>query len=118
MNAAFTSDGLEEGAVVLISTKNVDDPDNSKMYAKGKTAYTFLTDLSGATGIQGPRGEQGIQGIQGPAGNDGAQGPAGERGPQGPAGPKGEQGVKGDKGDAPQVTFTLDGDGNLYYEVV
>lgn len=52
-------------------------------------SYSYITDLSGATGIQGPKGDQG---AQGPAGKDGAAGP------QGPVGPKGDQGLQGPAG--------------------
>ena len=62
MNSGFATDGLPEGAFVII-TSNVDDEDNAKLYVKGETAYEFVTDMSGATGIQGEQGVQGIQGI-------------------------------------------------------
>lgn len=68
MNAGFATDGVAEGSFVLISTTDVNDPDNSKLYVKGTEAYTFITDLSGATGIAGPQGEQGIQGETGATG--------------------------------------------------
>ena len=62
MNAGFATDGLPEGAFVII-TNNVEDEDNAKLYVKGEAAYEFVTDMSGATGIQGEQGVQGIQGI-------------------------------------------------------
>ena len=62
MNSGFATDGLPEGAFVII-TSNVEDEDNAKLYVKGETAYEFVTDMSGATGIQGEQGVQGIQGI-------------------------------------------------------
>ena len=68
MNAGFATDGVAEGSFVLINTEDVNDPDNSKLYVKGTDAYTFITDLSGATGIAGPQGEQGIQGETGATG--------------------------------------------------
>lgn len=93
MNAGFATDGVKEGGFVVINTENVEDEDNAKLYVKGKNAYTFLTDLSGAQGMKGPQGERG------PQGNPGANGA------QGPAGPKGEDGK------AP--TFEIR-DGHLY----
>jgi hypothetical protein len=54
MNAGFASDGVKQGQFVLIDTGNVNDADNAKLYVKGTTAYTYLTDLSGATGMTGP----------------------------------------------------------------
>ena len=62
MNSGFASDGLPEGAFVII-TSNVEEEDNAKLYVKGEAAYEFVTDMSGATGIQGEQGVQGIQGI-------------------------------------------------------
>nr|DAZ63539.1 MAG TPA: collagen triple helix repeat protein [Caudoviricetes sp.] len=95
MNAGFATDGVKEGGFVVINTENVEDEDNAKLYVKGKTAYTFLTDLSGAQGMKGPQGERGPQGNPGAQGAAGPQGPKGEpgaNGAQGPAGPKGEDG--------------------------
>lgn len=83
MNSGFATDGVKEGQFVIIDTGNVEDVDNAKLYVKGSEAYTYITDLSGATGMKGPQGQQG---IQGPAGEPGAVGPAG------PAGPAGENG--------------------------
>jgi hypothetical protein len=64
MQSGFDTDGVAVGGYVIISTPDVNDPDNSKVYVKTETKYNFLTDMSGKEGIQGP---QGIQGIQGPA---------------------------------------------------
>ena len=72
MNAGFATDTVKEGQFVIIDTGNVNDADNAKLYIKGKTAYSYITDLSGATGIQGPQGVQGKQGVQGERGNVGA----------------------------------------------
>lgn len=74
MNAGFATDTVKEGQFVMIDTGNVDDADNAKLYVKGKTAYTYITDLSGATGIQGPQGVQGQQGVRGETGPAGAKG--------------------------------------------
>jgi len=74
MNAGFATDTVKEGQFVMIDTGNVNDADNAKLYVKGKTAYTYITDLSGATGIQGPQGVQGQQGVRGETGPAGAKG--------------------------------------------
>lgn len=87
MNADFAGKDTAQGDFVMISTTDVNDPDNAKLYVKGADAFTFVTDLSGSQGVKGDQGEAG------PAG------PAGPTGPQGPAGPAG---AKGDKGDAGQ----------------
>lgn len=55
MNA--DKNNVAEGKFVLIAS-TVEDPDNAKLYVKGASDFTYLTDLSGATGIQGPQGEQ------------------------------------------------------------
>lgn len=72
MNEGFATDTVKEGQFVMIDTGNVDDKDNAKLYVKGKTAYSYITDLSGATGVQGPQGVQGKQGVQGERGGVGA----------------------------------------------
>lgn len=60
---AYTGTDIREGAFVLISS-NVEDPDNARMYVcTGYRTYSFVTDLSGSQGIQGP------QGIRGETGN-------------------------------------------------
>lgn len=74
MNDGFATDGVATGSFVMIDTGNVEDADNAKLYVKGDKAYTFVTDLSGATGLTGPQGEAGPQGIQGPKGDAGARG--------------------------------------------
>lgn len=59
MNAAFATDEVLEGQFVVIDTGNVNDEDNAKLYVKGKTSYSYITDLSGADGLTGPPGPQG-----------------------------------------------------------
>lgn len=106
MNAAFATDNVKEGQFVMIDTGSVEDEDNAKLYVKGAEAYSYITDLSGATGLTGPAGEQGPQGIQGPKGETGETGPQGEKGDtgetgaQGPQGKQGPQGVQGPTGPA------------------
>ena len=62
MKAAFgtETDDVPEGGLVLIATGSVEDADNAKLYVKDTTGYRYLTDLSGATGIQGPAGKDGV----------------------------------------------------------
>ena len=108
MNAGFATDTVKEGQFVMIDTGNVNDADNAKLYVKGKTAYTYITDLSGATGIQGPQGVQGQQGVRGETG------PAGATGAAGPAGAKGAPGTRGSKWSVgtgtPTATDAITGD--------
>lgn len=68
MMNGYATDGVEVGGFVLINTGNVEDADNAKLFVKTETAYSYLSDLSGSQGIQGPEGRQG---IQGPVGNTG-----------------------------------------------
>lgn len=66
MNA--DTDTVPEGKYVIISTDQ-NDEDNAKVYVKrGDGTFGFLTDMSGAQGIQGPAGESGPAGQPGPAG--------------------------------------------------
>lgn len=123
MNAGFSTDGVKEGQFVMIDTGNVEDEDNAKLYVKGSTSYTYITDLSGATGVKGPKGDQGVQGPKGDQGMQGVpgeKGDAGEKGDQGPKGDPGQQGPKGDPGqqgpagaDGKTPSFEIR-DGHLY----
>lgn len=54
MNADLAN--VPEGKFVII-TSTVDDPDNAKLYVRGASSFTYVTDLSGAQGIQGPDGQ-------------------------------------------------------------
>ena len=68
MNAGFPTDGVPYGKYVIISTTDVDDPDNAKLFIKDTTAYRFVVDMSGArggVGIQGPTGAVGPTGQTG-----------------------------------------------------
>ena len=47
-NLKFT---LSDGTVI--------DADNSRLYVKGESSYTYLTDLSGAQGMKGEKGDTG-----------------------------------------------------------
>ena len=71
MNADFAN--MNVGDYVMIAN-SVEQEDNAKLYTKGENAWIFITDFSGATGIQG---EQGIQGPQGQQGPQGIPGPTG-----------------------------------------
>lgn len=86
MNAGYATDGIAIGKFVMINTGNVEDAETGRLYCKGETAYQFIVDLSGATGIQGPKGDKGEQGVQGP---QGIQGPQGEKGDKGDTGATG-----------------------------
>lgn len=57
MNADYANPDVERGSFVTIDTGNIDDEDNAKLFVKGATGFVYLTDLSGATGMQGPNGK-------------------------------------------------------------
>ena len=65
MQAAYATDGVRVGGLVLIDTGNVEDEDNAKMFVKGNEKYDYVTDLSGAQGIKGADGKQGVKGESG-----------------------------------------------------
>lgn len=98
MNKDYANADVPVGSFVVISTADADDADNAKMYVKGTEQYTFVTDLSGAQGIQGPAGPKGDPGAAGPKGDPGEPGAKGEKGDPGVAGPKGDPGEKGADG--------------------
>lgn len=65
MQAAYATDGVRIGGLVLIDTGNVEDEDNAKMFVKGNEKYDYVTDLSGAQGIKGENGSKGDKGDKG-----------------------------------------------------
>lgn len=94
--AAMNADArnVADGDFVMIAS-TPDDPDNAKLYTKQGGTMKEIADLSGATGMQGPRGEQGVPGV---AGERGPAGPAGQKGEPGVAGERGPQGIQGERG--------------------
>ena len=62
MEADFVN--VPDGSFVAIQS-NVEDPDNAKLYLRGNSEFTFITDMSGATGIHGDTGETGATGKAG-----------------------------------------------------
>ena len=117
MNDDFSNGEVPEGAFVMIDTGNVEDEDNAKLYVKGADAFSYITDLSGATGITGPAGADGAPGQDGAAatiqvgnvttGEPGTDATVTNSGTSSNAVldfviPKGEKGDKGDQGDPGQ----------------
>lgn len=119
MNADLSS--LGEGDFAMIAS-NPDDPDNAKLYVKQGDAMKEIADLSGAQGIQGPRGPQGVQGEAGPKGDQGIQGPVGPKGDtgaQGPQGLKGDTGAQGPQGEAGKIYQPyIAEDGNMHAKLI
>lgn len=109
------------GQFVMIDTGDVENEEDSRLYLKGNTEWKFISDLSGAQGIQGLsayqvavqhgfegtedewlislKGEKGETGPKGDKGNTGEKGDTGERGPQGLQGERGLQGIQGEQGE-------------------
>ena len=71
MEADFNNMQLNDYVMIANS---VETEDNAKLYVRGQQQWIFITDFSGATGIQGPQGEQGVQGEQGIQGQKGDPG--------------------------------------------
>lgn len=61
MHLNHATDGVPEGGLVVINKNDVDHEDNAKLFLKTPTEYSYLTDLSGAQGIQGPNGKSAYQ---------------------------------------------------------
>lgn len=55
MDADYSNPDVPMGAFVCI-TNSIDQSENARLYVKGTQQYTFITDLSGATGMQGAPG--------------------------------------------------------------
>lgn len=94
-----------------------------------------LKGPKGDTGLRGPQGPQGEQGLTGPTGPQGPigraftysdftqtqlealRGPQGIQGAQGIQGQKGEKGERGDQGLSPELTFSLEENGDLFVDI-
>ena len=65
MNRGWGADGVKVGEFVMVSSEDVEDPDNATLYCKGESGYEFIVDFSGAVGIQGPKGIPGKTPVRG-----------------------------------------------------
>lgn len=121
MQDDYNNPEVKKGQFVMIDTGNVENEEDSRLYLKGNTEWKFISDLSGAQGIQGLsayqvavqhgfkgtedewlislKGEKGETGPKGDKGDTGEKGATGERGPQGLQGERGLQGVQGEQGE-------------------
>lgn len=121
MQDDYNNPEVKKGQFVMIDTGNVENEEDSRLYLKGNTEWKFISDLSGAQGIQGLsayqvavqhgfegtedewlislKGDKGETGPKGDKGDTGEKGATGERGPQGLQGEKGLQGIQGEKGE-------------------
>lgn len=121
MQDDYNNPEVKKGQFVMIDTGDVENEEDSRLYLKGDTEWKFISDLSGAQGIQGLsayqvavqhgfegtedewlislKGEKGETGPKGDKGDTGEKGATGERGPQGLQGERGLQGDRGEKGE-------------------
>lgn len=121
MEDDYNNPEVKAGQFVMIDTGDVENEEDSRLYLKGNTEWKFISDLSGAQGIQGLsayqvavqhgfkgtedewlislKGEKGETGPKGDKGDTGEKGATGERGPQGLQGERGLQGVQGEQGE-------------------
>ena len=121
MQDDYNNPEVKTGQFVMIDTGDVENEEDSRLYLKGDTEWKFISDLSGAQGIQGLsayqvavqhgfegtedewlislKGEKGETGPKGDKGDTGEKGATGERGPQGLQGERGLQGDRGEKGE-------------------
>lgn len=96
MQEDYTGEDVKIGQFVMIDTGDVNNPEDSQLYLKGDTEWKFISDLSGAQGIQGLSAYQ-VAVQEGFVGTEeewlaSLKGEPGEQGPQGEPGPKGEPG--------------------------
>lgn len=113
------------GQFVMIDTGDVENEEDSRLYLKGNTEWKFISDLSGAQGIQGLSAYQvavqhGFEGTEDEwlISLKGEKGDQGERGLQGPQGQIGPQGPKGDTGSGLNLKGELDSESQLPQEGV
>lgn len=140
MEDDYNNPEVKTGQFVMIDTGDVENEEDSRLYLKGDTEWKFISDLSGAQGIQGLsayqvavqhgfegteaewlislKGEKGETGPKGDKGDTGEKGDQGEQGPQGPKGETGPQGPKGDTGSGLNIKGELDSEAGLPQEGV
>lgn len=116
------------GQFVMIDTGNVENEEDSRLYLKGDTEWKFISDLSGAQGIQGLSAYQvavqhGFEGTEDEwlislKGEKGETGPKGDKGDTGEKGATGERGPQGDTGSGLNIKGELDSESQLPQEGV
>lgn len=100
MEDDYNNPEVKTGQFVMIDTGDVENEEDSRLYLKGNTEWKFISDLSGAQGIQGLSAYQvavqhGFEGTE----DEWLISLKGEKGETGPKGDKGDTGEKGEKGD-------------------
>ena len=100
MEDDYNNPEVKTGQFVMIDTGDVENEEDFRLYLKGNTEWKFISDLSGAQGIQGLSAYQvavqhGFEGTE----DEWLISLKGEKGETGPKGDKGDPGEKGEKGD-------------------
>lgn len=95
MQDDYNNPEVKAGQFVMIDTGNVENEEDSRLYLKGNTEWKFISDLSGAQGIQGLSAYQvavqhGFEGTE-------AEWLISLKGEKGETGPKGDKGDTGEK---------------------
>lgn len=93
---AYTGTEVSDGDFVLISTTDVNDDDNGKLFVKAGTKFNLLAVIRGVQGIKGDKGDPGEKGERGYKGDTGLQGPQGLTGAPGSKGDPGSPGKDSD----------------------
>lgn len=57
---------------ILAIQSTVEEEANAQLYLKGANSFTFIMDMSGATGLKGDTGDTGATGVTGETGATGA----------------------------------------------
>ena len=110
MQDDYNNPEVKTGQFVMIDTGNVENEEDSRLYLKGNTEWKFISDLSGAQGIQGLSAYQvavqhGFEGTE-------AEWLISLKGE------KGETGPKGDTGSGLNIKGELDSESQLPQEGV
>lgn len=128
MEDDYNNPEVKTGQFVMIDTGDVENEEDSRLYLKGDTEWKFISDLSGAQGIQGLSAYQvavqhGFEGTEAEwlislKGEKGETGPKGDKGDTGEKGATGERGPKGDTGSGLNIKGELDSESQLPQEGV
>lgn len=113
MQDDYNNPEVKAGQFVMIDTGDVENEEDSRLYLKGDTEWKFISDLSGAQGIQGLSAYQvavqhGFEGTE-------AEWLISLKGEKGETGPKGD---KGDTGSGLNLKGELDSETELPQEGV
>jgi len=98
---------INAGEFAIISTANIDNLENGRLYLWTGVEYSFVADVSGPSGPQGSTGSKGSTGSMGLTGSTGATGPQGIPGVFAGQGATGSTGLPGSPGGATGSTGNM-----------